>query len=180
MLRKDWGYGGYIVSDCWAINNIFEHHKFANSHQEAAGMALRAGVDLDCGDTVQKYGLESLEHKFMDIDDVNRALRNLFGVLMDVGYFDEKDVHNDRNDNLISSKFSTKIALEAALQSIVLLKNRPISISLQKVAPKQTLPLSITKHKRVTIIGPLADNIEVMLANYHGIPSIRLSHHYRA
>jgi len=61
-------FAGYIVSDCWAIANIYEHHNYAESYEEAVGLALRAGVDLDCGDTVQSYRMKALEKGFLAIE----------------------------------------------------------------------------------------------------------------
>ena len=171
-LRKEWGYSGYVVSDCWAIHNIYENHHYASSFAEAVGMAIRAGVDLDCGDTVQKYGLEALEKGYMDVEDVDRALSNLFGVLVDVGYFDsgEKLTKTTRlvKEDVLQVKNHNQVALEAAQQSIVLLKNGDDGYS-----PKatQTLPLSSTRHKKVTLIGPLADEEDLLLGNYHGKPT---------
>jgi len=174
-LRHEWSFPGYVVSDCWAISNIYEHHHYASSYSEAAGMALRAGVDLDCGDTVQGYGMEALEEGYMDINDVDRALTNLFGVLVDVGYFDYEEqaitktaqVHGEDESQ---KEYHDQVALEAALQSIVLLKNGPDKSSPNQ-QPTRLLPLSNTKHRKTTLIGPLADDKNIMLGNYHGIPT---------
>jgi beta-glucosidase-like glycosyl hydrolase len=143
-LRKDWEFKGYVVSDCWAIANIFENHHYASSYQEAVGMALRAGVDLDCGDTVQKYGLLALEENHMDIEDVDRALGNLFGTLIELGYFNEEDDTQNLIYDTAQKQIDDEIALQAALQSIVLLKNGPDD----RNSPRRPLPLSITTHKK--------------------------------
>jgi len=165
-LREEWNFTGYIVSDCWAIANVYEHHNFAKSYQEAVGMSLRVGVDLDCGDTVQKYGLNALSSNFLTVEDVDRALSRLFGVLIDLGYFDETVTQQNLENDNVTIHSNDQVALEAALQSVVLLKNGPDS-----EASSRPLPLSIARHKRITVVGPFADNKEAMLGNYHGIPT---------
>ena len=67
-LQDELDFAGYIVSDCWAIANIYEHHNYAESYKEAVGLALRAGVDLDCGDTVQSYRMKASEKGFLAIE----------------------------------------------------------------------------------------------------------------
>lgn len=140
-LREEWNFTGYIVSDCWAIANVYEHHNFAKSYEEAVGMSLRAGVDLDCGDTIQKYGLDALSSDFLTVQDVDQALSRLFSVLIDLGYFDETDTKQNLENDVAIMNSNDQVAFEAALQSVVLLKNGPDSD-----ASKQPLPLSITRH----------------------------------
>ena len=168
-LRHDWKYSGYVVSDCWAIANIYESHKSTSSLAEAAGVAISSGVDLDCGDTVQGHGYKALQEGYMTIQHVDRALSNLFGVLVDVGYFDQ-DEHSAQieDDTPVQVQYHNQVALEAALQSIVLLKNGDDESS--------PLPLSTIKHRKVTLIGPLAhDKVrgkgDILLGNYHGVPT---------
>eukprot|EP00578_Thalassiosira_sp_NH16_P005050 CAMPEP_0181131476 /NCGR_PEP_ID=MMETSP1071-20121207/30444_1 /TAXON_ID=35127 /ORGANISM="Thalassiosira sp., Strain NH16" /LENGTH=873 /DNA_ID=CAMNT_0023217669 /DNA_START=9 /DNA_END=2630 /DNA_ORIENTATION=- len=168
-LRDEWNFRGYVVSDCWAIANMYEHHRYASSYAEAAGMALRAGVDLDCGDTVQGHGMEALERGYMGVEDVDRALTNLFGVLIDVGYFDYDERPSTETAHM-EKCYHDQVALEAALQSIVLLKNGHNKSSTDRRGNPH-LPLSLAEYKRVTLIGPLSDEKEIMLGNYHGLPS---------
>ena len=168
-LRHDWDYSGYVVSDCWAIANIYESHNFTSSLAEAAGVAIKNGVDLDCGDTVQGHGYKALQEGYMTIEHVDRALSNLFGVLVDVGYFDQ-DEHTVQTDDDTQAQvqYHNQVALEAAQQSIVLLENGDDESS--------PLPLSTTKHRKVTLIGPLAHDKDrgkgdILLGNYHGVPT---------
>ena len=167
-LRHDWDYSGYVVSDCWAIANIYESHNYTSSLAEAAGVAIKNGVDLDCGDTVQGHGFEALQEGYMTIENVDRALSNLFGVLVDVGYFDQDEHPAQTDDDTSRVQYHNQVALEAALQSIILLKNGDDESS--------PLPLSTTKHKKVTLIGPLAHDKDrgkgdILLGNYHGVPT---------
>lgn len=167
-LRNDWDYSGYVVSDCWAIANIYESHNYTSSLAEAAGVAISSGVDLDCGDTVQGHGYKAVQEGYMTIEHVDRALSNLFGVLVDVGYFDQDEHSAQTDDDASRVQYHNQVALEAALQSIVLLKNGDNESS--------PLPLSTTKHRKVTLVGPLAHDKDrgkgdILLGNYHGVPT---------
>jgi beta-glucosidase len=88
-LRDELGFRGYVVSDCGAIENLYQTHHVASSYEEAVGLALHDGVVLDCRDTVQSHGMRSISDGYLLLNDVERALRNLFGVLHALGYFDE-------------------------------------------------------------------------------------------
>ncbi|KAL7553331.1 hypothetical protein ACHAWF_016610, partial [Thalassiosira exigua] len=164
-LRDEWGFGGYVVSDCWAVADIYEEHRYARSYEDAVGMALKAGVDLDCGDTMQGYGMKALEEGKVDVADVDRALTRQFAVLMELGYFDDEPEPNAEDESL--ARRHDELALDAALQSIVLLKNGPDDAS-DRPRP---LPLSLAKHGKIDLVGPLADDEQIPLGNYHGAPS---------
>lgn len=163
MLRRDWNFTGLVVSDCWAVDNIHSNHRFVASYEEAVGLALRSGVDLDCGNTFQDFGRLAYDESLLDEDDIDEALSRLFRVLMDLGYFDETDEPDAKSSD--DEMEHDQLALEAALQSIVLLKN---GINEDEPGP---LPLSLAKHKEIALFGPLADNQTVLLGNYHGLPS---------
>lgn len=83
------GFRGYVVSDCGAIENLYHTHHVTSSYEETVGLALHDGVVLDCGDTVQSHGMRSISDGYLMLNDVERALRNLFCVLHALGYFDE-------------------------------------------------------------------------------------------
>ena len=160
LLRREWNFTGLLVSDCWAVDNIYSNHRFASSYQEAVGLALRSGVTLDCGNTFQDFGKLAYDESLIDEDDIDEALFRLLGVLMDLGYFDENEPLRPSSKPSYEEMDHDELALEAALQSIVLLKNG-----------EQGLPLSLSKHKKIALFGPLADNQNVLLGNYHGLPS---------
>jgi len=160
ILRKKWGFNGYVVSDCGAVDDIFTGHKTAGSYAEAAAIALKAGCDLSCGDTY-KYLKEALEKGFIVEADLDTALYRLFEARIRLGMFDPEDlvpfnkIPIEVNDNDEHRGLSKKMACK----SMVLLRNEG-----------QILPLK-KDIKSIAVIGPSADNAEVMYGNYNGIPS---------
>ncbi len=160
ILRKQWGFDGYIVSDCSAIKDIFAHHKFVPTPEQAAAVAVKAGCDICCGTDYDplvnsvKQGL--ITEQQIDVA-VGYALRSRF----QLGLFDPPDrvpfsnitmAQNDTPEN-------AALALRAARESIVLLKNEGV------------LPLDRAKLKHIAVIGSNADSVPMLLGNYNGTPS---------
>ena len=160
ILRNEWGFQGYIVSDCWAISDIWKYHKIAKDEAEAAAIAVKRGTDLECGDTYKALP-EAVKRGLLTEKDLDVSVGRLMTARFKLGMFDPDDKvayaqipfsvnNNPANDHL---------ARVAAQKSIVLLKNAG-----------KTLPLS-KKLNRVAVIGPNADEIESLWGNYNGIPS---------
>jgi beta-glucosidase len=160
ILRNRWGFNGYIVSDCGAIDDIFAHHKFVTTPEQAAAVAVKAGCDICCGHDYDplvnsvKQGL--ISEKEIDVA-VGYALRSRF----QLGLFDPPErvpfsnismAQNDTPEN-------AALALRAARESIVLLKNNGV------------LPLNRAKLKHIAVIGANADSVPMLLGNYNGTPS---------
>ena len=169
-LRSAWGFHGYVVSDCGAVTDIVEGHKYKPTLAEAAAAAVRAGTDLTCGD---EYGslIEAVQRGLISENEIDRALERLFVARIRLGMFDPPDrvpyakIPYSEND----SPAHRKLALQAARESIVLLKNDLLKND------KKILPLSESirsgKLRRIAVVGPAADDPDTMLANYHGTPS---------
>jgi beta-glucosidase len=160
ILRKEWGFQGYVVSDCGAIGDIYKNHKFVPTAEEGVSRAIKAGTDLNCG--VEYSNVLSAVHKgLLNEAEVNQSLRRLLRARFKLGMFDPpemvKYVQIPYSEN--DSPAHHQLAIEAARKSIVLLKN-----------DNHTLPLSKTL-KTIAVIGPNADDAEVLVANYNGIPS---------
>jgi beta-glucosidase len=160
ILRKEWGFQGYVVSDCGAIGDIYKNHKFVPTAEEGVSRAIKAGTDLNCG--VEYSNVLSAVHKgLLSEAEVNQSLRRLLRARFKLGMFDPPEmvkyaqIPYSEND----SPAHRRLAIEAARKSIVLLKNE-----------NHTLPLSKTV-KTIAVIGPNADDAEVLVANYNGIPS---------
>jgi beta-glucosidase len=159
-LRGSWGFQGYVVSDCGAVTDIVEGHKYKPTMAEAAAAAVRAGTDLTCGDEYASL-VEAVKRGLISESEIDRVLERLFVARIRLGMFDPPDrvpyatIPYSEND----SPAHRQLALQAARESIVLLKNE-----------KSFLPLH-GNLRRIAVVGPAADDPDTLLANYHGIPS---------
>jgi beta-glucosidase len=160
ILRREWGFQGYVVSDCWAIEDFWERHKVVASPEEAAAMAVKSGTDLNCGIAFPSL-LSAAEMGLITEEEIDVSVRRLFTARMKLGLFDPPDrvpyarIPRSMND---CAKHD-RLALESALKSIVLLKN-----------DNNLLPLS-KKLKTIAVIGPNAHRLDVLWGNYNGTPS---------
>jgi beta-glucosidase len=162
LLRNTWDFKGYIVSDCWAIKDFYDktaHHVVATK-EEAAAMAVKAGTDLNCGDSYPAL-VNAVKQGLITEKELDVSVRRLLLARMKLGQFDADEQVNYSKIpySVVDSKAHQQLALEAARQSIVLLKN-----------DKNILPLS-KKLKNVAVIGPNANDLEALLGNYNGYPS---------
>ncbi len=155
-LRKEWGFQGYVVSDCWAITDIQQGHGYAKTPEEAAAAALRAGTDLACGPEYANL-LAAVEQGLVAESEIDRALARLLRVRLRL--FDESNPYRNISMEVLDSPKHQELALEAARKSIVLLKNEA-----------GALPLAKTVHT-LAVIGPNADDRSMLLGNYSGYPS---------
>ncbi|XP_058083465.1 probable beta-D-xylosidase 2 [Magnolia sinica] len=159
-IRDEWDLHGYIVSDCDSIQVMHDNHRWLNETQEeAAAQVLRAGLDLDCGDYYPKYTLPAIREGKAREGDVDKALKNLYMVLMRLGYFDGNPAYESLGKDDVCTKEHIELAADAARQGIVLLKNE-----------NNTLPLDPTKYKKILVTGPHANATTAMIGNYAGIP----------
>lgn len=160
ILREQWGFEGYVVSDCGAIDDIYQHHKVVGTAAEAAALAVQNGCDLNCGETYHAL-LEAVQTGLIAEDSITQAVTRLFTARFRLGMFDPPasiryaQIPITVND----SPAHRALARRAAQESIVLLKN-----------VGDVLPLS-REIKSVAVIGPNADDPLVLLGNYNGTPS---------
>jgi beta-glucosidase len=150
-LREDWGFNGFVVADCDAIDDMTAFHHYRPDNAQSSALALKAGTDLDCGPA---YGALSraLERGLASSRDIDRALRRLLTARFAVGAFDPPD----ERDPAVDEAAHSGLALRAAQESIVLLKNT-----------RRTLPLA-RGIRRLAVIGPSANLLETLEGNYHG------------
>jgi beta-glucosidase len=158
-LRHDWRFNGYVVSDCGAIEDVYKGHNFRPSLAAASAASVKAGTDLSCG-TEYRTLVDAVRKKLISEKDIDRSVERLFAARFRLGMFDPPDrvPFSKINMNEVESPAHQQIALRAAEESVVLLKN-----------DKQTLPLG--EKPRLAVIGPAADDPDALLANYNGIPS---------
>jgi beta-glucosidase len=164
ILRGQWGFDGYVVSDCGAISDIHLNHHYVATSEEAASLALKAGCDLNCGigakEYVNDYVLKALKKGLITEDEIDLALSRLLRARFKLGMFDpyDKVPYNHIPKSVIDSPQHRQLAREASCESIVLLKN-----------DKNFLPLDKNKIKKLAVIGPYAD--KVCFGNYSGKPT---------
>jgi len=160
ILRKQWGFQGYVVSDCGAIGDIYLHHGFAPTAAEGVARALKAGTDLNCGVEYENL-LPAVQKGLLAAADIDRALGRLLAARFKLGLFDPPSMvkYAQIPYSVNDSAAHRQLALETARKSIVLLKNQGGGLPLSKSL------------KTVAVIGPNADNPEVLLGNYNGQPS---------
>ena len=157
-LRGDWGFQGYVVSDCGAIADIYRFHKYKATAAEASAVAVKAGTDLTCGSEYRSL-VEAVKKGLITEAEINRSLERLFVARFKLGMFDppERVPFSKIPYSVNDSAEHRKMALEAARKSIVLLKN-----------DNHALPL---KAESIAVIGPSADDPEALLGNYNGFSS---------
>lgn len=157
ILREKWGFEGHFVSDCWAIRDFHEHHMVTSSAQESAAMALKAGCDLNCGNTYLHI-LAAHEKGLITEEDITQAAERLFTTRYLLGIMGES-VYDEITYDEVESREHIELALEAARKSAVLLKNDGI------------LPLDKKKLKTIGVIGPNANSRAPLYGNYYGTSS---------
>ncbi len=164
LLRRRWGFRGYVTSDCDAIDNIYDPHHYAATLPIAAAMAVEAGCDLNCGGTLQNYLKTAVNQELISEDEISRSVTRLLTVRHLLGLFDppEKVPYTRITLDVVDCPAHRDLALEAARQSLVLLKN-----------DAQFLPLARRVLKKVAVIGPLADMCH--LGGYSGAPTAHVS-----
>jgi beta-glucosidase len=157
ILRKEWGFDGYVVSDCWAISDFFRFQGYSADAAEASAIAVENGTDLNCGNSYPHLK-EAVERGIIDENVIDISVKRLFTARFKLGMFDSNVPYSQIPFSVNTSQENDKLALEAARKSIVLLKNE-----------NETLPLS-KDIKKIAVIGPNADNWEALVGNYNGIP----------
>ena len=161
ILRAKWGFDGYVVSDCGAIEDICKRHKVVATAPEAAALAVRNGCELNCGRTYPHL-LDAVERGLIDEATIDTAVKRLFAARIRLGMFDPPglvpyaQIPIEVND----CQPHRELAAAAARESIVLLKN-----------DGGLLPLDRSALRSVAVIGPNADSVDVLLGNYNGTPS---------
>jgi len=158
ILRNEWGFKGYVVSDCWAISDFYTFQKFSKDAAEASAAAVKAGTDLECGSSYPHLK-EAFKRGIISENEIDIAVKRLFTARFKLGMFDNEKMvtYAQIPFSVNCSEANSKLALEAAQKSIVLLKNT-----------NEILPLS-KDIKTVAVIGPNADNWEALIGNYNGI-----------
>ena len=160
ILRGEWHFGGYVVSDCGAVYDIHAGHRFVKTETDASVLAVKSGTDLTCG-TEYRSLVKAVRDGLISEAAINTAVKRLMTARFKLGMFDPPEIVAyaripfSEND----SQAHRQLALKAARESIVLLKSDGDVLPLKKSL------------KTIAVIGPNADAAEVLLGNYNGQPS---------
>ena len=164
VLRNKWQFKGHVLTDCGALEDFYKQandggHGVVNTPTQAAALALKSGVSLNCG-IVYEYLLDALKEGLITEKDIDTQLAVLLKTRFKLGLFDPKgsNPYDNISMDVVNGKANRALAKEAAQKSMVLLKNNGV------------LPLKNDLSKYF-VTGPNASNIEVLLGNYYGVNS---------
>ncbi len=159
VLRGAWGFDGHVVSDCWAIRDIYQEHKFVATPAEAAALSVKQGCDLNCGGGTYCALDDAVKLGLITEAEIDESLARSLTTRFRLGMFDpaEQVSYTEIPPSVVNGPEHRALAYEAAVKSVVLLKNED-----------NLLPLD-PGIKRLFLIGPLAANVDVLLGNYFGI-----------
>lgn len=156
ILRGDWGWDGYFVSDCWAICDFHENHKITSRPPESAALALNYGCDINCGNVYNNLIL-AYDEGLISEETIRRSAVKAIEIRMKLGNIGGS-IWDGVSDSVLCSKTNSDLNLKISEESLVLLKNDGL------------LPLDRDKVKKIAVIGPNANNETALLGNYHGVP----------
>lgn len=155
LLRDQWGFDGYVVSDCWAVRDFHENHKVTETPAQSASLALSMGCDINCGCTYEHL-LKGVREGLISEKDIRRSAFRALLTRMKLGVFDKDCEYDAIPYEAIGAKEHVQLALKMAEESAVLLKNDGI------------LPLNRDSVKSIAVIGPNAYRQIALFGNYHG------------
>ena len=157
ILRGRWKFEGHFVSDCWAIRDFHTQHMVTDTAEESAAMALKAGCDVNCGNTYL-HMLKAYEQGLVTEEEITAAAERLFTTRFLLGLFDETE-YDGIGLEKVECREHLALAERAAAESVVLLKNDGI------------LPLHKKEIRTIGVVGPNANSRAALMGNYHGTAS---------
>jgi len=160
ILRDAWGFQGYVVTDCWALADLYKGHKVTASAVESAALGINSGVNLNCGDVFPSL-VEAVRRGLVEEETIDRSLAVLLRTRFRLGLFDPPGLNPYAaiRPEVIDCAEHRALAREAAVKSVVLLKNRGRVLPLKKDLGY------------LCVVGPQAASVGVLLGNYHGLGS---------
>jgi len=158
LLRKRWRFQGYITTDCDAITNFYKHHGAAKDEADACALAIKSGVNLDCGNEFQSLP-EAVKRGLITEKEIDQALSKLLVTRFKLGLLDpvNNNPYSKIGEEVIGCKKHVDLAYEAAAKSIVLLQNKNNLLPLKK------------EIKSIFVTGPYAASQDVLMGNYNGV-----------
>lgn len=166
ILRNEWKFRGHVVTDCWALEDIWLRHKVLPNSIATAAAAIKAGVNLDCSNMLQDDVMKAIDQKLLTAVEVDSALAAILRTQVKLGFFDPKGSgpFDAYGADSVSNTYHRELARKAAVQSMVLLKNNPVAGQ-----TKPLLPLSTADYPAIMVAGPAAASLDALLGNYHGV-----------
>ena len=155
-LRGEWGFEGHVVSDCWALRDIYQGHMLADSPEAAAALAIECGCDLNCGNTYI-YLMSAYRQGLVTEEQITEAATRLFTTRYLLGIMGEGSEFDGISYEKVCCKEHMKLAEEVSRRACVLLKNDGV------------LPLK-KDIGTIGVIGPNANSRRALIGNYYGTP----------
>ncbi len=160
ILRNEWKFKGHVVTDCWALDDVFLRHKSLPDKYATAAAAIKSGVNLDCSNLLKTDVLEAVKQKLLTEKDIDKALLPLLKTQVKLGFYDsaERKSYQTFGEDSIANSYHRSVTRMMATQSMVLLKNYA-----------DVLPLNPIKLGAIMVVGPNAASADALLGNYHGV-----------
>jgi len=160
ILKSEWKFKGHIVTDCWALEDIWRRHEVMEDAAHVAAAAVKAGINMDCSNLLQDDLQKALQLGLITAEDINNALRPALRTQFKLGFFDDPKLvpFSNLGEESIHNKDHVRLARIAAQQSMVMLKNK-----------NNLLPFTGNKYSSIMVIGPNSTNADALLGNYHGV-----------
>ncbi len=159
ILTKEWGFKGQITTDCGALEDIYLRHKSTPTSVEVAAEAIKAGMNMDCSELIQKDAMEAINKGLISEEDINKSIYTTIITQLKLGMYDkpENSPYATFGADSINNQYHVDLALKAAEKSMVLLKNNGI------------LPLKREAIGSLMVAGENAANMSTLVGTYHGV-----------
>lgn len=160
ILRNEWKFKGHVVTDCWALDDVYLRHKSLSNSVETAAAAIKAGVNLDCSYLLQSDVIKAVQQNLLTKNEIDSALAGTLRTQVKLGFFDNpsSSVYAKYGEDSVANSYHKMLARKTAQQAMVLLKN-----------DKNLLPLDKNKYAEIAVVGPNAASIDALVGNYHGL-----------
>ena len=172
IAKRTYGLNGYVTGDCGAISDINAGHHYVKTDPEAAAMGLKSGVDTDCGSVYQTSALDAVKQGLITEADMDKALVDIFTIRMRLGEFDPQNIvpYAGIKPSIINDPSHNDLAIEVATKTPVLLKNNVVSKT-----GKKALPINSGAVKKIAVLGPYSDQVELGPYSGRAEDSLRIS-----
>jgi beta-glucosidase len=160
ILRKEWKFKGHVVTDCWALEDIWLRHKVMPNSVAVAAAAVKAGVNLDCSNMLQDDVMKAIQQNLLTEKEVDSSLAGILRTQIRLGFFDDatQNPFSKYGADSVANNYHRALARKMAQQSMVLLKN-----------DKNVLPLNKKQYGAIMVVGPNAASLDALVGNYHGV-----------